>query len=326
MELKTVKKFFSKIFTLFLFLVLSNKVFAQVQPFYGGSIKDTVAIDPPDPRPEFFGFSSGGDEKILSIIVYFLLPLITIAVLVTGLVTLYFKKTRANANEAGGTSVPINRDRVTMIVFMIFTLCTFAFFGLKFQIGIEGLSQQIGMLESLIEAADKKIKILSDSNSQIFADLAVSKEAIKKIENQLPPAGFMSGADNSMATGSIFKLTANLYDISSDLNAAIASEFGTNYKVADWSDLKNKIQDDPQLFRLWADSLGLSEGGQALVLSDGQNYHQFPASCGPRHYFVQRDDADDAPGYFLVHDQIGNYNLLLGSWCDLKMKILAVKK
>ena len=129
-------------------------------------------------------------------------------------------------------------------------------------------------------------------------------------------------------SASLFKVTSNTYSEKSDINNDVVAEFGPDYRVADWNDVKAYVVDTQSASAVWADGLGISDNGTVLVTYGGQRYWG-----EMRHYFIQRDNAPSTPtfergdGYvFLVHDDLGDGYLMLGSWYDLNMKILAIKK
>ncbi len=116
-----------------------------------------------------------------------------------------------------------------------------------------------------------------------------------------------------------FALTANTYADSSDWDAAVQSEFGSDYRVADWNDLVAYHNDGGDLLALY-DGLGMTNyGHSASVTRSGD-----PSYSSTRYYFASRHE-HNKPGSYLAHANIDNYLLSLGSWNGTR-KILAIKK
>ncbi len=116
-----------------------------------------------------------------------------------------------------------------------------------------------------------------------------------------------------------FRITRSAYPDSSDLVADVQAEFGTDYTVADWNDVKNwcaaHSADDFIELLDWE----LGEQYSLLVLWNGEGY------WNGRHYFMTRFDHNPPVGY-LIHDDIDDNHIVLGSWSPVSMRILAVKK
>jgi len=115
-----------------------------------------------------------------------------------------------------------------------------------------------------------------------------------------------------------FKVTSTTYSETDDLEAMVKAEFGEDYKIADWNDLvfystSNSIQD-------WADTVGMKNGDNYMVTYSGKHFYG-----STRHYFIERHD-HQVPNNWLVHDHIDNHFIDLGSWYNLNMPILCIKK
>jgi len=152
-------------------------------------------------------------------------------------------------------------------------------------------------------------------------------------EDQEPTAGFLAHdevGDNLLCLGSwydvnmpilcklkdeVFKVTANTYGETEDLDQAIVSEMGENYTLADWSDIKDY---ENNIF-CWATFMNLIDDAAFLITRDGTHFWE-----GSRHYFVQYFADHQPDPTFLVHEEVGNNFLCLGSWYDLNMHILGV--
>lgn len=95
----------------------------------------------------------------------------------------------------------------------------------------------------------------------------------------------------------------------------IEAEYGDKAVLADWEYLKKEIGEQLPLALM---SAGLQDGQAAWVSYRNNEYFM-----GNRHYFVQRFDSG-APKGFLAHDRVGN--MYLGSWYDLDIPVLVVRK
>ena len=117
-----------------------------------------------------------------------------------------------------------------------------------------------------------------------------------------------------------FAITANTYFETDDLDQAVKNELGNNYKIADWNELKAyAVTHD---IEKWANNIGLSGNTISLwVVKDGADFWDFDNT---RHYFIERHD-HNPPDFFLIHDDIDNNFIDLGSWYGMNIKILAKK-
>jgi len=115
-----------------------------------------------------------------------------------------------------------------------------------------------------------------------------------------------------------FKITSGRFNEKEDLDQMIRKEFGNNYRLADWNDIKAFCKN----IEAWTDSIGLSEGGgeNALMISN-DGYRIWLG----RQYFISRFN-HNKPEHFLAHDAIEDDFVCLGSWLGLNMHVLAVKK
>ena len=93
------------------------------------------------------------------------------------------------------------------------------------------------------------------------------------------------------------------------------AQLGTAYKLADWNDLTVYYASGGSLDALieglnWKDEKTDDAGVRhPRVTRNGAER----LDGGRRHFFVSRHD-HEPPGYFLVHDDIDDYRLSLGSW------------
>lgn len=115
-----------------------------------------------------------------------------------------------------------------------------------------------------------------------------------------------------------FKITPVKYGETEDLEQLVVDEFGPDYRMADWGDIKalEGIVD----LASWADEVGIAGDASSLyVTNNGQHFYD-----NYRHYFIARHE-HSVPGGFLVHDHVDNHYFDLGSWYDIEMKILCKK-
>jgi hypothetical protein len=109
-------------------------------------------------------------------------------------------------------------------------------------------------------------------------------------------------------------LTTNTYSETDNLEQAVLDEMGTGWRIADWNDLlaiSNDIQN-------WANSMEIENGDGVLLIRDGNHFWS-----GNRHYFMRRHN-HVVPGGWLVHDDIDDNFIDLGSWYGLDIPILCI--
>jgi hypothetical protein len=107
------------------------------------------------------------------------------------------------------------------------------------------------------------------------------------------------------------KITLKTVSEKNDLNRIVRKEFGGDYTVADWNDLKSIRNIDE-----WIRAMKLKNNWKIILTKDGK-----PTSGGNRYYFAQFCQNGKPPAGFLVHDKIGG-KLFLGSWYGLDAHIL----
>lgn len=116
-----------------------------------------------------------------------------------------------------------------------------------------------------------------------------------------------------------FKVTSNKYSETADLNAAVTSELGSNYRMADWNDIVAYC-DSLTATKFISDfNIPLGEENSLMVTRDGQHFYGTT-----RHYYISRFDKN-LPGHYLEHASIENSTISLGSWMGLNMPILCIK-
>ena len=116
-----------------------------------------------------------------------------------------------------------------------------------------------------------------------------------------------------------FAITSTLHDGSEDWGAIIQQTLGSDYRMADWNDLKAYYNNGDDLLNLF-DNLGLEEYNNSVAVTFGGD----KSRSSTRYYFASRHEGN-VPSYYAVHDYIGSHVLSLGSWSGSR-KLLAVKK
>ncbi len=112
-----------------------------------------------------------------------------------------------------------------------------------------------------------------------------------------------------------FKISTKTYSEKIDLDSVILTDYGPDYRMADWQDLL-KIQS----IHNWADEVGLQNDSSYHIKNNGERFWD------NRSYFITRFDEHDKPSHFFAHDDIDSNFICLGSWYNHSLKILLVKK
>lgn len=97
--------------------------------------------------------------------------------------------------------------------------------------------------------------------------------------------------------------TSGTYSENDALAQACQNEFGSNYTVADWTDLEAISN-----INAWISCMGLTDNQSFNLLRNGQQIYS-----GSRQYYMKYCSDGDPGSNFLIHDQIGSY-IFLGSW------------
>lgn len=116
--------------------------------------------------------------------------------------------------------------------------------------------------------------------------------------------------------GWIYQPTQHSYSDAADLSRAVKAEFGDAAALADWRDLARAAGPLPVL---WSELAGIDDhdGDGGLVSRGGETRF-----LGPRSYFLSRFNAG-VPAYYLAHALVGHGALVLGSWQNRFLPILA---
>ncbi|PZC52343.1 hypothetical protein [Mesotoga sp. TolDC] len=113
-----------------------------------------------------------------------------------------------------------------------------------------------------------------------------------------------------------YLLTRGKYEETSDLLTAVRNEYGPTAEIADWAEIKRQYSGKTEEL-IGELGLGIGQGESVLIQNNGKRYYGTT-----RHYFLTRFDGE-VPSWYLVHDQIDSYTLVLGSWYDVEYRILA---
>jgi hypothetical protein len=130
-----------------------------------------------------------------------------------------------------------------------------------------------------------------------------------------PPYSNSNDTDNSeKEIFSNFKLTKNFYSESDNLNEACKKEFGVEWRLADWNDLKNFYNNGGNLESL-LDYLGMKyypdrlRGDTAWISVNGKEFWN-----DSKHYYIERFNHETSMlcqyggwpegGCFLEHDNL----------------------
>ena len=145
---------------------------------------------------------------------------------------------------------------------------------------------------------------------QITVSVAASSAAPAPVATPSPASG-------RIAFGN-FRITRAKANYPEEAVAAVQDEFGSEWRIADWNDLK-------EAWSAHEDSItSVFEAGASIVTRNGE------AQWGDRTYFVE-DHNGSKPSYFLAHDELGGHEISLGSWYIWEwggegLRVLAIRK
>lgn len=117
--------------------------------------------------------------------------------------------------------------------------------------------------------------------------------------------------------GNLYKVTKGKYLCTDNLEIKIINELGDGWNIAEWEKIKSMNTDECKTF---ISTLRLKTNEGFLILRHGSKYW----SNTNRHYFFERHNHNKPPS-FAAYDNIDNYNISLGSWNNITMRILAAK-
>ena len=114
-----------------------------------------------------------------------------------------------------------------------------------------------------------------------------------------------------------FRITSSRHHQKEDLDKVVMEEFGDEYRLADWNDIRSLQANLGE----WADAVGITEGeaGSLLISNDG-----YRIWLG-RQFYLSRFN-HNKPKQYLAHDNIEKNLLCLGSWYEVDLYVLAVKR
>jgi len=124
--------------------------------------------------------------------------------------------------------------------------------------------------------------------------------------------GALSTHAAEQATYKLFGREVGGYDSKADLPGIVAKALGPRASVADWDEIKKQHGTSEADLKAFCEKLGLAPNSSAWVTLGGKPYWQ-----EERRYFVYRAD-HRLPEDFMLHDQLQDNFLLLGSWYETR--------
>lgn len=120
------------------------------------------------------------------------------------------------------------------------------------------------------------------------------------------------------ATYKLFGREVGGYASKDDLPGIVKRELGPRASVADWEEIKKQYGQSEATLKAFCEKLGLAPYSSAWVTVGGK-----PLWQNERRYFVYRAD-HKLPEDFMLHDQLQNNFLLLGSWFDARPVLVKI--
>ncbi len=130
------------------------------------------------------------------------------------------------------------------------------------------------------------------------------------------------GASVQAATEATYKLFGREvggYASKDDLPAIVGKELGPRASIADWDEIKKQYGQSEANLKAFCERLGLAPDKSAWVTLGGKRFWE-----NQRYYFIYRAD-HKRPEDFMLHDQLQNDFLLLGSWFDARPILVKIK-
>jgi len=109
------------------------------------------------------------------------------------------------------------------------------------------------------------------------------------------------------------------YSSQDDVPGIVNKELGARATLADWNEIKKQYGQNEDSLKAFCEKIALAPNGSACVTVGGKRFWQ-----EQRQYFIYRAD-HQMPGDFLLHDQLQNHLLLLGSWTDARPVLVKIK-
>ena len=130
--------------------------------------------------------------------------------------------------------------------------------------------------------------------------------------------GGLSVQADTEATYKLFGREIGGYSSKDDVPGIVKKELGPRASVADWEEIKKQFGQSEASIKVFCEKLGLAPNASACVTVGGKRFWQ-----NERQYFVYRAD-HKLPEDFLLHDQLQNNFLLLGSWLDARLVLVKI--
>ena len=185
------------------------------------------------------------------------------------------------------------------------------FFGEKVQKFVVWKSNE---RKATIEDFESDINTVRGFIEYIFASDEILERFSQFYDSYLPDEKETTTTQTSEKTTK-YLLTRGKYEETSDLLTAVRNEYGPTAEIADWAEIKRQYSGKTgELIRELG--LGIGQGESVLIQNKGKRYYS-----GSRHYFLTRFDGE-VPSWYLVHDDIDSYTLVLGSWYDVEYRII----
>jgi len=131
----------------------------------------------------------------------------------------------------------------------------------------------------------------------------------------------LTGLSVQAATEATYKLFGREiggYTSKDDLPGIVKKELGPRASVADWEEIKKQYGPSEAGIKAFCEKVGLAPNGSAWVTLGGKRFWQ-----NERHYFLYRAD-HKLPEDFMLHDQLQNNFLLLGSWFETRSVLVKI--
>ncbi|HPF52425.1 MAG TPA: hypothetical protein PK335_12660 [Draconibacterium sp.] len=114
-----------------------------------------------------------------------------------------------------------------------------------------------------------------------------------------------------------YRITAQKYSTTINLEDAVSTEFGQDYRIADWNDLTQLTNPSQSILDMEITKYDLT----LLLTNNGSHFYS-----DTRHYFMSYHNHQLPTTYsYLSHNNIDNHLIDLGSW-ETTAQILCVKK
>ncbi len=125
-------------------------------------------------------------------------------------------------------------------------------------------------------------------------------------------------ARSAEPTYKLFGREVGGYSSKDDLPGMVKKEIGPRASIADWDEIKRQHGNTEAGLKAFCDRIGLGPNSSAWVTQGGKRFWQ-----EQRHYFLYRAN-HKLPEDFMLHDQLQDNFLLLGSWYDARPVLVKV--